>query len=323
MPSSPTTARVLITDAFDTIGAFAPGDALPPEDAQGALGRLNRMMGSWAIQSLTIAATSRNVFGLTSGKGTYTIGPGGDFDTTRPTMNGLTGCALLLNGAISAARSASITSVGNVATVTTTVAHGLSDDATVTIHGALPAAYNGTFTIDVLSTTTFSYLFEGGSTPATGTITALPTGGQTVVEIPRALYTEDAYDAIAIKDLQSGLFTGVYYNPSYFGGLGQVTLWPVPNTALHQLVLYVDAPLSQFSTLDTSYDLPDGAPEAISYNLALRLAAPYGKPITPDVLDFARTSLGTFKRGNVRLSDLASDYPTNTNRGGYNIETGA
>ena len=58
-----------------------------------------------------------------------------------------------------------ITHVGTTATVTTATAHSLSSGNSVTVIGAAPTAYNGTFTVTVLSTTQFTY--TAGSTPAT------------------------------------------------------------------------------------------------------------------------------------------------------------
>ena len=64
----------------------------------------------------------------------------------------------------------SITSVTTTATVTTTAPHGLTSGASVTISGASPVAYNGTYTITVTGESEFTYVFAGGTSPATGTI---------------------------------------------------------------------------------------------------------------------------------------------------------
>ena len=50
-----------------------------------------------------------------------------------------------------------ITNVILVATLTTTTPHGLSTGQSVTVSGATPSQYNGTFTITVTSTTEFTY----------------------------------------------------------------------------------------------------------------------------------------------------------------------
>ena len=55
--------------------------------------------------------------------------------------------------------------------MTTATAHGLSDGDPVTIAGATPPTYNGTFQAQYLSTTTFRLNVSAGT--ATGTITAV------------------------------------------------------------------------------------------------------------------------------------------------------
>lgn len=69
-----------------------------------------------------------------------------------------------------------ITSSGLVATGTSTTAHGLIRGDYVVIAGATPAAYNGTFMIETVpSTTTFTYtLASDPADTTTGTITATP-----------------------------------------------------------------------------------------------------------------------------------------------------
>lgn len=65
----------------------------------------------------------------------------------------------------------SLTSVGTTVTATVT-AHGLATGDTVTIAGATPVVYNGTFAVTVLTANTFTYVMgAAGTSPATGTIT--------------------------------------------------------------------------------------------------------------------------------------------------------
>lgn len=52
---------------------------------------------------------------------------------------------------------ASITNATTTATLTTSAAHGLTTGNSVTVYGAYPYAYNGTFTITVTSPTAFTY----------------------------------------------------------------------------------------------------------------------------------------------------------------------
>lgn len=64
----------------------------------------------------------------------------------------------------------SLTSVGGTATVVTTNEHGYVTGADVVITGAATAAYNGRFNITVLDVNTFTYQFEGGTSPDAGTV---------------------------------------------------------------------------------------------------------------------------------------------------------
>ena len=86
MPSTPVNfnATAVIEDAFLDLGIFAPGEAIPNEHAQFALRALNRLVSSLNNHPLTFPITERELFSLVAGQGSYTIGPGGDFNTVRP-----------------------------------------------------------------------------------------------------------------------------------------------------------------------------------------------------------------------------------------------
>jgi hypothetical protein len=147
------------------------------------------------------------------------------------------------------------------------------------------------------------------------------------VEIPRTIFTDDAWQAIQIKGLQSGgsgIPTGIYYNPTYTtSGLGSIYMWPIPQTGDNDIALYLRKTLTTFADLTTSYQLPDGCEEALEYNLAVRLCGPYSVPVDPDVKALAKSSMAIFKRSNYHLVDLPIDPAlTNDRRGGYNIQTG-
>jgi len=77
-------ATTVIQDAFLDLGIFAPGESIPPEHSQFALRALNRVISGLQLQPLSQPFTAREVFSLVAGQSTYTIGPGGDFNTVRP-----------------------------------------------------------------------------------------------------------------------------------------------------------------------------------------------------------------------------------------------
>jgi hypothetical protein len=74
-------------------------------------------------------------------------------------------------GSVIALGTGELTSSTTTATVTHT-AHGFTTGQYVTIAGATQPEYNGTYIITVTDANTFTYVFAGGTSPATGTITA-------------------------------------------------------------------------------------------------------------------------------------------------------
>lgn len=80
------TGRDLITASLRLIGAVAPGETITAAEAVDGLASLNRMIDSWTNESLMIYESVRESFPLVPGVQLYTMGPGGDFNTIRPTI---------------------------------------------------------------------------------------------------------------------------------------------------------------------------------------------------------------------------------------------
>lgn len=86
-------ARGIITAALIDLGVLEPGDALSASDGAIGLRHLNQFIGLLKTQNLSCPFLSREVFTVVANQGSYTIGPGGDFDTVRP--QSLSGAAWL------------------------------------------------------------------------------------------------------------------------------------------------------------------------------------------------------------------------------------
>lgn len=80
-----TTALDLITTALCEARVFDPGETIPPGDSIYALARMNSMLDSWSVDKLMIYALLQESKALTTSVGSYTIGSGGAWNTTRPT----------------------------------------------------------------------------------------------------------------------------------------------------------------------------------------------------------------------------------------------
>lgn len=77
-------AREVIQDAFESLRIYSPGESVLDADMSRGFAVLNDMLGSWSNESLTTFATLEQSLIFTPGKFQYTIGVGGDLDTTRP-----------------------------------------------------------------------------------------------------------------------------------------------------------------------------------------------------------------------------------------------
>ena len=79
-----TTARDIVKDMLRKIHVLGKGASLDPEEANDALNLLNDMLAVWSVRGDMVYTETKETFNLTSGVRSYTIGPGADFDTTRP-----------------------------------------------------------------------------------------------------------------------------------------------------------------------------------------------------------------------------------------------
>lgn len=98
---SATTFTDIAANAFALLQVFLPGEATPSADATYACGVANRMLSGWGQRGLMIPCISRERFDLVANQGgttnPYTIGPGGDFDTERPSnQNSIVSANLIL-----------------------------------------------------------------------------------------------------------------------------------------------------------------------------------------------------------------------------------
>jgi len=127
-------------------------------------------------------------------------------------------------------------------------------------------------------------------------------------EIPLGIMTDQSYDQLPVKSLAGTQPTSIYYNPTFTSGLGALYAWPVPSTTNTQLVLYFEQALTTFGNLTTAYQIPPGYQDGIVFNLARRLAAPYGRQVTEDLNYKADRALILLKRANLKMSDMQNDF---------------
>lgn len=141
------------------------------------------------------------------------------------------------------------------------------------------------------------------------------------LEIPIKLYSRDEWAEQALKDLDSNIPEGIFYNPAF--PLGEIDVWPVPDDATMKVVLYAPkSGLTSVASLDTVISMPPGWAKALRYNLALDLAPEYGRQADPAVVATAIDAKATIKRANILPEDLAIDPALSAGGGAWDWRTG-
>lgn len=79
-----TTALELFRDALDLTNAVGADQQLTAEEEQLCLRAFNRQLENWSTQSLAVYGLANQTFNTVSNQATYTIGVGGNWNTTRP-----------------------------------------------------------------------------------------------------------------------------------------------------------------------------------------------------------------------------------------------
>lgn len=133
--------------------------------------------------------------------------------------------------------------------------------------------------------------------------------------------TVDQYQRITLKTQTAPYPTQVFYDHAYTAGLGNVIVWPVPNTSVADLVLYLPTAFTAFADQSTMYGFAPGVARAIVYNLTVELADDYHKTPSDRVERIAVSSLANVKRSNFRPSIAKFDRALVGRRGRFNIYT--
>ena len=124
------------------------------------------------------------------------------------------------------------------------------------------------------------------------------------VEFPLDLLGDDEWEATALKTLVSSIPTALYNQGSYPNTA--LSLWPMPGAA-YQLVLYTWQNIPAFASINDVVSFPPGYAEALRYNLAVRLAIEFQRPLSPELAEMAASSKTKIKRNNESAPLMACD----------------
>jgi hypothetical protein len=141
------------------------------------------------------------------------------------------------------------------------------------------------------------------------------------LRLPVHVMTDEEWDAIKLQGLQGSFPTRIYCD--YAAPFATITVWPVPGNAT-SLELRTWTAFSEFAALDDAAFFPDGYEEAITYNLAVRLAALFRTQLTPEAVAIARESLARVQAHNAPSPLMSCDSAVlpSSRSGSWNWMTG-
>ena len=117
-------------------------------------------------------------------------------------------------------------------------------------------------------------------------------------ERPLVMVSRQEYMALADKD-SAGSPNQVYFDPQTVNA--EMRVWPAPNEVKEYIKFTGKYPIQDLDATTNNFDFPAEWYEAVTWNLAVRLAPKYGKPIDPAMLSAA----GAFKQ---ELKDFDREY---------------
>ncbi len=115
------------------------------------------------------------------------------------------------------------------------------------------------------------------------------------------IQSREDYNRIRMKNLGSWPSL-VFYDSDY--PLGNLFVWPVPNSGQFSVHISVKQPLAQFATLVEDIAFPPEYEAAIFYNLVIRLQAAFKVPPDPIVVALAKDGLNVLRGSNTQIPTL-------------------
>lgn len=128
--------------------------------------------------------------------------------------------------------------------------------------------------------------------------------GDSPLRLPVKILTDQEWSQIKLQNLTGSFPTKLYADGSF--PQCNLYVWPAPSMPC-QLELYTWQAFAQLYAQDDPIRYPDGYEEAITYNLAMRLAAMFRTQLTPEAIAIAKDSLARIKSHNVPSPLMSCD----------------
>jgi hypothetical protein len=283
------TCNEVILDALQLIGAYGIGFTVSAEDMTFARSMLNKMVKAWATRGLHLFTKEEGVLYLTPGVNEYIIG-----STAKATLAS-DEVTTSLNGALAA----SATSVTVDSTTSMTVADVIGIVLTdKTIHwttiATIPSSTTLTLTTGVTGAAADNNLVFTYTTAMPRILRVLNarrrTGiGDTLTDIAISTIAYQEYQQLPTKSTQT-VPTQCVYKPG--SSYGSMYIWGASSTGEERIMFTYERVIEDLDSTSDNFDFPPEWLETLTYQLAVRLARPFGKPSAMnDLLPLAESML--------------------------------
>ena len=125
--------------------------------------------------------------------------------------------------------------------------------------------------------------------------------------------TREEYFGIEDKLLSVARPTDLFYDKGsthQTTDTGTIYLYPIPDASTtYTLFIESEKAWTDLGTLSTTVNFEEMYTEALIYNLAIRLAPDYGKPVSAEVIAIAKETLGILETSNFRPIVMTTDLP--------------
>jgi hypothetical protein len=270
----------IITEALSFIGAIAIGET--PTDAEMSDGSrtLNMMIKAWQAEGVGLWLNQEVTLFLEYGETSYTLGPTGDHCSAATVKTEIKTAASSGDSTIEADSITGISDGDNIGvelddnTLQWTTVSGAPSGNTITLAAAITA--------DV-AVDNHVYAYTTKIQRPLEIIEARRVDADDN-ETPIDLISRDEYMSLSDKG-SKGTPNQVYYHPQLTNGV--LYVWQACDDVRDRIKMTIKRPVQDFDAGTNDCDFPQEWFEALTFNLARRLAVKYGKVFPKDLLVLA------------------------------------
>ncbi len=287
------TKTQLIYDAFQRLGVYGIGRTVSAEDISYASNVLNKMVKAWAAEGLHLFAKEEGVLYLVPGASNYLLG-----STAKVTLASDEVLTILDGEHLSGISSLTVASTSGM-TVADNIGIVLSDGTIhwttiATISGATSLTINLALTSDASDEALVFTYTNNIEKPLRVLSARKRTGyGTNIIDLPLGPVGYQDYQNFPVKNVGT---SPTQYNYKPQNTYGTFYLWPCPSTGAERVHFTYERILTDLDNASDNFDFPPEWLEPIEWQLAIRLARPFGKATAlQDLVPMASAMLDNLK----------------------------